>query len=243
MNECSYEDIFFRNTLLWGAEAQEKLRNSRVLLAGLGGVGSYVAEALARAGVGALTLLDFDTVELSNINRQLPAILSTVGRPKTEVVAERLAQINPECRVTLHKLFITEDNAASLGDADYFVDAIDHVPGKLAIVTHALALGKPVASAMGAGRRIAPEQLRLADIAKTAGCPLARIMRRELRQRGITSGVTVVYSEEAARRNTFTAEPQREGGKTPLGSCVFVPAVAGMLLASAVVRDLCGFGR
>jgi len=274
MMDFLYEDIFVRNILLWGAEAQERLRLSHVLLAGLGGVGSYIAEALVRSGVGALTLIDHDRVELSNVNRQLPALLPELGRLKVEAVAERVLAVNPQCRLRLLQEFITPDNADMLGGADYFIDAIDHVPGKVAIIRHALSLGKPVASAMGAGRRVAPERLRLADISQTAGCPLARELRRRLRALGIISGVTVVYSEEPPRQNMLPAVTEQAGEKTPivpngqttkvennnslntqhstlntglrsspLGSCAFVPAVAGLLLASAVIRDLAGLGR
>ncbi|MCL2496962.1 MAG: tRNA threonylcarbamoyladenosine dehydratase [Clostridiales bacterium] len=238
-----YEDIFARNILLWGVEAQERLRGSHILLAGLGGVGSYIAEALARSGAGALTLIDHDRVEISNMNRQLPAILPDLGRYKVRAAGERVVAINPACRLRLLEEFITADNAHMLGEADYYIDAIDYVPGKAAIISYALALGKPVASAMGAGRRVAPERLRLADISQTAGCPLARELRRRLRALGIEKGVTVVYSEEAPRENMAPAAAAGEGGKTPLGSCAFVAAVAGLLLASAVIRDLAGLER
>ena len=241
MTNHLYEDIFSRNCLLWGEEAQQRLRHSRVALAGLGGVGSYVAEALARAGIGAIRLIDHDEVELSNLNRQLPALLPNLGRPKVEVVGERIADINPECHLQLLKEFITEDNIGLLGEADYFIDAIDHMPGKVAIITHARSLDKPVASAMGAGLRVAPEYLRLSDISKSKGCPLARELRRRLRALGIESGVTVVYSEEPPRKSALpeeASEPAEAGAKKPLGSSPFVPAVAGLLLASAVIRNL-----
>jgi len=238
MTNHLYEDIFSRNRLLWGEEAQQRLRHSRVVLAGLGGVGSYAAEALARSGIGALTLIDHDRVELSNMNRQLPALLSQLGRPKTEVIGERIADINPQCHLQLLQEFITADNADLLGEADYYIDAIDHMPGKVAIITHALAMGKPVASAMGAGLRIAPEYLRLADISQSKGCPLARELRRRLRALGIESGVTVVYSEEPPLKSSLPEESSQAGVKRPLGSSPFVPAMAGILLASAAARQL-----
>jgi len=243
MIDALYEEIFLRNRLLWGDAMQDKLRYSQVALIGLGGVGSYVAEALARAGIGALTLVDHDRVELSNLNRQLPALLPQVGRPKVEVVGERIAAINPHCHVQLLEEFITEDNAGLLGQTDYFVDAIDYIPGKIAIINHARAMGKPVASALGAGRRVAPEQLRLADLSHSKGCPLARELRRRLRALGIESGITVVYSEERAQESALPEIPVLPGEKRPLGSSPFVPAVAGLLLASAVIRDLAGIAR
>jgi len=238
MTNYRYEDIFIRNRLLWGEEAQQRLRQSHVALAGLGGVGSYVAEALARAGIGALTLVDHDRVELSNINRQLPALLTNLGQLKVDVVGERIIAINPECRLRLLAEFIGADNADILGEADYFIDAIDHMLGKVAIITHARSIGKPVASSMGAGLRLAPECLRLADISQTKGCPLARELRKRLRTAGIESGVTVVFSEEQPRKNTLAEEPAEVGKKRPLGSYSCVPATAGLLLASAVIRDL-----
>jgi tRNA A37 threonylcarbamoyladenosine dehydratase len=238
MADYRYEDIFARNRLLWGEEAQQRLRHSHVALAGLGGVGSYVAEALARAGIGALTLADHDRVELSNLNRQLPALLSSLGRSKVDAVGERIAAINPACRLRLLIEFIGPDNAAVLGEADYYIDAIDHIPGKVAIIEHALLMQKPVASAMGAGLRLAPECLRLADISQTKGCPLAREMRKHLRAKGIESGVTVVYSEEQPSKNALPEDAAKKGEKRPLGSYSCVPAVAGLLLASAVIREL-----
>ncbi|MCL1906041.1 MAG: tRNA threonylcarbamoyladenosine dehydratase [Clostridiales bacterium] len=241
-----YKDIFARNRLLWGEKAQDSLGQSKVILAGLGGVGSYAAEALVRGGIGALVLIDNDRVEVSNFNRQLPATLSNVGRPKAQVVGERLAAINPYCRLEIMEVFVCPDNVAMLGQADYFVDAIDYMPGKVAIITHALAQGKPVASAMGAGLRLAPECLRLADISQSRGCPLARELRRRLRANGIERGVTVVYSEEPPRKNALPEEgPElaERGAKRPLGSSPFVPSAAGLLLASAVLRDLAGIER
>ncbi|MCL1975472.1 MAG: tRNA threonylcarbamoyladenosine dehydratase [Firmicutes bacterium] len=241
----SYDDIFARNRLLWGNEAQERLRQSRVVLIGLGGVGSFVAETLVRGGIGELVLIDHDKVELSNLNRQLPALLQNLGRAKVEAVAERLAAINPHCRIVPLLEFIEPDNVVMLGKADYFVDAIDHMPGKVAIITHALNLGKPVASAMGAGLRLAPERLRLADISQSKGCPLARELRKRLRSAGIEKGVSVVYSEEPPRQNALAEEKAEVelGAKRHLGSSPFVPAMAGLLLASAVLRDLTGIER
>ena len=238
-----YDDIFARNRLLWGEDAQKSLRQSWVALAGLGGVGSYVAEALARAGIGGLTLIDHDRVELSNINRQLPALLPFLGQPKVEVVGERVAAINPDCGLQLLKEFIDPDNVEILGEADYYIDAIDHLPGKAAIISYAFSLGKPVASAMGAGLRMAPECLRLADISQSRGCPLARELRKRLRALGIERGVTVVYSEEQPVKGGLPKEAPAQGQKRPIGSSPFVPGAAGLLLASAVIRDLAGIER
>jgi len=242
LNKPAYEDIFVRNILLYGAEGVERLRNSRVTICGMGGVGSYITEALARSGIGALQLVDFDTIDISNLNRQLPGLLNTIGRPKVDVVAERIAQINSECRVTAQMLRITEENVATLGHSDYLLDAIDDLDGKVALINYAKQAQIPVASSMGAGLRVAPEKLRLADISQTHTCPLAKRMRHELKKLGIYKGVNVVFSEELPQK----LQPRQESdplGRRPLGSSAFVPATAGLLLASLVVRELIGIKR
>jgi len=241
-NQPVYEDIFIRNILLYGAESVEKLRSSHVTICGMGGVGSYIAEALARSGVGALQLVDFDTVDVSNLNRQLPGLLNTVGRPKVEVVAERIANINPKCRVTARPLRITDENISTLGHTNYLLDAIDDLAGKVAIINYAKQAQIPVASSMGAGLRVAPEKLRLADISQTHTCPLAKRMRNELKKLCIYKGVKVVFSEELPQK----PQPRQENdpfGRRPLGSSAFVPATAGLLLASLVVRELAEIKR
>lgn len=244
MTAYAYDEIFARNLLLLGREAVDKLRNSHVIVCGLGGVGSYVAEALARSGLGKLTLVDSDRVALSNLNRQLPALIPTVGQPKVQVMAERIQAINPECELILENYFIEEGDLARLGRADYIVDAVDHLPAKVALIRYARALHIPIACAMGAGLRVAPERLRIADISQTQGCALARKLRRALREINIHDGVPVVYSTEEPREPHPADAPVEGGGiKKPLGSSAFVPATAGLMLASVVVRDLCGIER
>lgn len=219
-----------RTALLLGEAGVQKLQGSRVAVFGLGGVGSYCAEALARAGVGALTLVDKDTVEESNLNRQLVALYSTVGKDKTEVMQARIADINPDCAVTALPLFYLPDTADNidLSCFDFIADCIDNVTAKLHLIERARAAGVPVISAMGAGNRLRPELLRIADIGETKICPLARVMRRELNKRGIAQGVPVVYSEEEPIVKAET-----------VGSVSFVPSCMGLYMAGYIVRRLC----
>ena len=225
--------IYQRQVLLLGKEAQEKISASHVAVCGLGGVGSYLCEALARSGVGELTLIDSDTVVESNLNRQLYALHSTIGKFKTQIAAERIADINPEARLHLLRDYITPDNAASLvAGCDYICDAIDFVPGKIALMEYAWQNGVPLVSAMGAGRRLDPSKLRIDDISRTGNCPLARSIRRQLRQRGISEGITVCCSSETPARQL--AEPDT------IGSVAFVPSVMGLMMAGHVVRCLAG---
>lgn len=230
-------DQFSRSLALLGQEGLEKLAGSKVAVFGLGGVGSYTVEALARSGVGKLVLVDHDTVCVTNINRQLAALHSTVGRFKTEVVRERVLDINPEAAVSIFTEFVSATNVDALIDQDvtYIVDAIDTVSAKLVIIEKAFLRGIPVVSAMGAGNRLDPTKLRIADISETDKCPLARVMRRELRKKGIGSGLKVVYSTEPPVKKTYRSEQGEE--RTP-ASVAFVPAVAGLFLAAQVVRDL-----
>ena len=231
---------FIRNEMLWGTVGQEKLAASHVILFGLGGVGSYAAEALVRSGIGELTLVDNDTVGLSNLNRQLEALHSTLGRNKAEAVADRAADINPRAR--LHPVCATYD--AAHRDLffpegcryDYIVDAIDLVSCKLDLAETALRLRIPLVSAMGTGNKLDPSQLRLADISETFGCPLARVMRKELRARGIEH-LPVVFSPE---KPSIVSQPETPppGRRSVPASNPWVPASAGLLLASRVVRDL-----
>lgn len=222
---------FSRIRMVIGKDALARLERSSVAVFGLGGVGSYVAEALARSGLGALVLTDCDTVTSSNINRQLPALISTVGLAKADIVQSRVADINPACRVHVNKtLYRPGDFDAFIKfPVDYIVDAIDDVPAKVDIITAAKKRNIPVISAMGTGNKLDPQQLAVSDISKTSICPLARSVRKKLREAGVNAGVTVVYSKEQPRR----AEP----ADVP-GSMVFVPAAAGLLLASKVVRDI-----
>lgn len=244
---------FDRTAMLIGPEGLELLARKRVAVFGVGGVGGHVCEALARAGVGALDLFDDDTVAESNLNRQIVALHSTLGQPKVQVMAQRIADINPACRVQAHRVFYLPQNAESypLQACDYVVDAVDTVSAKLEIICRAVAAGVPVISSMGTGNKLHPEQLRLARIEETSLCPLARIMRKELKKRGI-GGVRVVYSKEAPLQprgdlsGAETALEQAPEGRPGVpknnspGSISFVPAAAGMILAGAVVRDLLG---
>lgn len=228
-------DQFSRTRLLYGDAAMQRFARCRVAVFGIGGVGGYVVEALARTGIGALDLIDNDEVNLTNLNRQIVATTETLGRPKVEVAAERVAQIAPHCQVRTYPTFFlpaTQDQF-DFHLYDYVVDAIDTVAGKLAIVEKAKAAGVPVICSMGAGNKVHPELFELADIYETSVCPLARVMRQECRKRGIDS-LKVVYSKEKALKPLSVPEGRRS---TP-GSTAFVPSVAGLIIASAVVNDL-----
>lgn len=236
---------FSREELLIGAEKLEKLKRSRVAVFGIGGVGSYVVEALARSGIGELDLIDGDTVSLTNINRQLIALDSTVGRPKVEAAEERIAQINPDCRVRAHSFFFSAENEGGLdfSQYDYVADAIDTVSSKLHLILRAKEAGVPVISCMGTGNKFDPMAFRVADISKTSVCPLARVMRRELGKRGIRH-LKVVYSQEESMSPSGWEEEAAALGKRQIpGSVCFVPGAAGLLMAGEVVRDLTGFSR
>lgn len=228
-------EIQARTELLIGASAVERLSVCRVAVFGVGGVGGFCAEALARCGVGALDLVDADDVSVSNMNRQLIATRSTVGQRKVLAMRDRLADAAPDCRVTCHDLFYLPENAdqIDLSVYAYVVDCIDTVSAKLELAVRCTALGVPVISAMGAGNKLDPTKFIITDIYKTETCPLARVMRRELRKRGVPS-LKVVYSTETARTPVL---PDGTPSRTP-GSVSFVPGVAGMILASEVVRDL-----
>ena len=225
---------FEREELLVGREALLKLKASRVCLFGVGGVGSYVAEALARAGVGAIDIVDNDTVNVTNINRQLCALTSTVGRNKVDVVAERLADINPEIKINTFLDFVLPENIEKYDFSayDYIVDAIDTVSAKIAIIARAKAVGVPIISCMGTGNKLDPSALVVTDIQKTSMCPLARVMRRELKARSI-SHLKVVYSTEPPIKTAFA-----EGERPVVASISFVPSVAGLLAAGEVIRDI-----
>ncbi len=241
-NVASLDPLLERSAMLLGDRAMAQLQNATVCICGLGGVGSYVAEALARGGVGRLTLVDFDLVASSNINRQLCALTNTIGCSKVQVIADRIGQINPNCRVTARKSFLHAENADEiLSKHQYLVDAIDDVPGKVAIIRFGKENRIPVISAMGAAKRLHPELLRLADIADTFCCPLARIMRRELKKHGISNGVPVVFSQEQpVEEKQASPKPEQLRAKQPLGSVSFVPGAMGLIIAGKVIRDLCG---
>ena len=225
-----------RTTLLLGDEGVDRLRKSRVAVFGVGGVGGYVVEALARAGVGTLDMVDKDEVDITNRNRQIIATTETVGRPKVEAFAERLKTINPDIVVNGRQVYFEAGNVDDFDFKvyDFVVDAIDSVYSKLALIVAATEAGTPVISSMGAGNKLHPERLELEDISKTSVCPLARVMRRELKKRGIEH-LPVVYSKEQPVNLHWTGE-----GRPPTGSVSFVPSAAGLIIAGAVVRRLVG---
>ena len=227
---------FSRTALMIGKEGLEKLKKSRVAVFGVGGVGGYVVEALARSGVGALELIDKDVVSVSNINRQIIALHSTVGRLKTEVAAERARDINPNIDVTVRNVFYLPETAGEFDFTtyDYVVDAIDTVSGKIALIEQAQKSGTPIISCMGAGNKLDATAFEVADISKTSVCPLARVMRRELKKRGIEH-VKVVYSKEEPKESKAQDE---ESGKPIPASIAFVPSVAGLIIAGEVIKDL-----
>lgn len=222
------EEQFARTALLLGESAVEKLKNSSVLLFGIGGVGGYVAEALVRAGIGKITLVDKDVVSESNINRQIIALHSTIGKSKAEVMKERIADINPSCEAVAKNCFFGEDNAElfDFSEYSYVVDAIDDVKAKILIIERAKAVGVPVISAMGAGNKLNPSDFEAADISKTSVCPLAKVVRKKLKEKGIT-GVKVVYSKETPLKHTV-----------PVGSVSFVPSAMGLIIAEQVIKEL-----
>lgn len=222
------EDFYSRTVSLLGEEGIVRLKNSRVAVFGLGGVGSYVVEALARAGVGSLLLVDGDVIAMSNINRQLYALRSTVGRDKAEVARERCLDINPDCDIDARRAFLTPENAGEfpLESCDYAVDAIDDVKAKKALIMRCRELKVPIISSMGTGNKVDPSKLKITDIYKTSACPLARVMRHDLRQLGVEK-LTVLYSEELPRVNCH-----------PPASVSFVPSAAGLMIAGEVIRGL-----
>lgn len=233
---------FFRTQMLLGEPAMERLQKARVAVFGLGGVGGYVVEALARSGVGQLDLIDNDTVGLTNLNRQILATYATLGMPKTEAARERVLQINPACCVRTHALFFGPDTESQFDFAqyDYIVDAIDTVTGKLALVQKAYSAGTPIISCMGTGNKLDAAAFQVADISKTSMCPLARVMRKELKKRGIAH-LKVVYSQEEAQTPTGWEEEAAAIGKRQIpGSLSYVPGAAGLILAGEVIKDIAG---
>ncbi len=231
-----------RTARVLGTAALDRLANARVAVFGIGGVGGYACEALARAGVGSIALFDADTVSVSNINRQLVALHSTVGRPKVEVMAERIADINPDCRISAHRVFYLPENADDypLDCYDYVVDAVDTVSSKIELAVRCSAQGIPLIASMGTGNRLDASLFSITDISKTHGCPLARVMRRELRNRGITH-LRVLFSPETAASPADAPPADGDDNRHSVpGSLSFVPSVAGLLLAGQVVRDLTG---
>ena len=257
--EKKMDEQFMRSSLVLGEAAIERLSECTVAVFGTGGVGSFVAEALGRMGVGHLVLIDNDVVDITNLNRQLYALHSTIGKDKVDVAEERIHDINPDCKVTKWKTFYMPDTAGQFdfSQYDYIVDCIDTVTGKLEIISRAKAIKKPVISCMGAGNKVDPTKLKVADITRTSVCPLARVMRNELKKRHIKR-LKVVFSTETAIapqapeadsaspddfKDTSGITPARQGiskKQTP-GSNAFVPSVAGMIIAAEVVKDLTQF--
>lgn len=233
------EEQFVRTQLLLGAESMERLHNSRVAVFGVGGVGGYVVEALARSGIGTLDLIDNDTVCLSNINRQIIATHETLGKYKVDVAKERILSINPKAVVHTYPTFFLPETAEQFpfSDYDYVVDAIDTVTGKIELVMQAKKAGVPVISSMGAGNKLDPTAFEVTDIYKTSVCPLAKVMRRELKKRGISS-LKVVYSKE--KPLVPEGAKEEEGRKKTPGSTAFVPSVVGLIIGGEVVRELAG---
>lgn len=225
-----------RTRKLIGEEEIAQLGRSRVAVFGLGGVGGHVVEALARSGIGALDLVDNDRITLSNINRQIAALHSTVGQWKTEVVEERVKDINPDIQIRVHKLFFLPETADEFdfSGIDYIVDAIDTVSGKVALIKKAKELNIPIVSSMGTANKLNPTKFRVADISETSVCPLARVMRRELKKQGIEHVKTVYSTEEPVK----TSVESEDGKKRVPASVAFVPAVAGMIIAGEVILDL-----
>lgn len=227
-------DQFDRTRLLIGEEALEKLKNARVAVFGVGGVGGFVVEALVRSGIQVFDLIDNDTVALSNLNRQIIATRDTVGKLKVEVMRDRILSINPQAEVRMHSCFYLPENASEFdfSEYSYVVDAVDTVTAKIDIIMQAQTAGVPVISSMGAGNKMDPTRFEVTDIYKTTVCPLARVMRRELKKRGVKQ-LKVVYSTEKAIKT---------GADVP-GSIAFVPSVAGLIVAGEVIRDLIGYER
>lgn len=232
-----------RTRTILGNEGADQLHDAHVLVAGVGGVGGFAVEALVRAGVGRLTLIDADTVSLTNLNRQISALLSTLGQPKVDVIAQRIADINPQCRVTKRCLWLTAETITEeleQAQPDYVIDCIDTMPAKLELLETALRRGIPVIASMGTGGKVDPSLLRLADISKTTVCPLARKVRSGLRLRGITRGLEVLFSPESPRLR----HPQDGDNKAQqwvgYGTVSFLPSCAGLILAGRVIRVLAG---
>lgn len=246
-------DRFSRTQLVFGKEAMDRLKGSRVAVFGVGGVGGYTVEALARSGVGAIDIIDDDKVCLTNINRQIIATGKTVGKYKVDVAKERIEEINPDCKVTAFRTFYMPETADQFDftEYDYVVDAIDTVTGKIALIENAKKAGTPIISSMGAGNKVDPTAFEVADIYKTSVCPLARVMRYELKRRGIKK-LKVVYSKEKPISPIADEDPNGENGCLSMadkvagkrqvpGSTAFVPSVAGLIIAGEVIKDIIGY--
>lgn len=230
------EEKFSRSELLLGKDGLSKLKNAHIAVFGIGGVGGHAVEALVRCGVGNIDVIDCDVVSVSNLNRQIIALESTVGRAKTDVMLERIKDINPECNAVGINKFYAPENAENfdLSRYDYIIDAIDTVTSKLELITRAESLGVSIISSMGTGNKLDPTRLRVADIYKTSFCPLARVMRSELRKRGVRK-LKVVFSDEEPIR----AVAESNDGRHSPGSVSFVPSVAGLIIAGEVIKEIC----
>lgn len=235
---------FLRTEMLIGKDAVEKLNNSRVAVFGVGGVGGYVVEALSRAGVGNIDIIDNDTISVSNLNRQIIALNSTVGKNKVDVLKARLLDINPNLKVETYKCFFTRNTEFDFSKYDYVVDAIDTVVGKLELITRAKSANVPIICSMGTGNKMNPTMFEVADISKTSVCPLAKVIRQELKKRRIKK-VKVVYSKEMPLKPIFTEDMDVEtkGGRIAPASNSFCPAVAGLIIASEVIKDLIAYEK
>lgn len=233
------QNEFSRAELLLGAEGLKKLAGAHVAVFGIGGVGSFAAEAVARAGVGEITLIDSDEVSLTNRNRQLIALCSTTGRPKVEVMRERILDINPNAAVHALNIFFTPESALDLSQFDYVIDAIDTVSAKLHLIVACDRLGVPLICSMGTGNKLDPTRFEVADIYKTSVCPLARVIRQECKKRRVKR-LKVVYSTEQPRAPLPSDEQKGTAGRPVPGSVSFVPPVAGMILAGEAIRDITG---
>lgn len=238
------QEQFSRIELLIGKDCLALLKGARVAVFGLGGVGGHAAEALARSGIGALDLIDNDKVCLSNINRQIFATHKTVGQYKTDAARERISDINPDCKVTVYKTFYTPETSSKFDFSlyDYVVDAIDTVTGKIELAVQAKRCGTPIISAMGAGNKMDPTAFSVADISKTSVCPLARVMRKELKDRGINN-LKVVYSAEKPLTTQFEDPDTVSKRKQTPGSNAFVPAVVGLIIAGEVIKDIINYSQ
>ena len=232
-------DIFSRTEILIGKEAMERLKCAHVAVFGLGGVGGYTAEALARSGVGTLTLVDNDTISVTNLNRQIIALQSTVGMKKTDAAEQRIKSINPDIKIIKRDVFYLPETAESFdfSEYDYIVDAVDTVKAKLTLAENAQKSNTPIISSMGTGNKLHPEMLEIADISETSICPLARVMRKECKARGIKK-LLCVYSKEAPLTPAQTEETKGTLGRPVPGSTAFVPGTAGLIIAGRVINDL-----
>lgn len=229
---------FSRTERIFGTDGMEKLKKACVAVFGVGGVGSYIAEGLARSGVGHIHLIDSDDVDITNLNRQLEAVSDTVGKPKAEAMKQRILQINPECEVTVHQCFFLPENsdAFDFSQYDYVADAVDTVTAKIELVMKAQRENTPIISSMGTGNKLCPSMLEVSDIYKTSVCPLARVMRQELKKRGIKR-LKVVYSKEEPIKAARSEEDNPHRRSIP-ASAVFVPGTAGLIIASEIVKEL-----